>query len=65
MLVAKAPPSVYTEFNSLAEPIYQMRFNNLMESKKLAQIRDYLLPKLLSGQLVLKGIEASIEAVIN
>lgn len=32
-------------------PIFEASFSLMMESEKLAEMRDYLLPKLLSGQV--------------
>lgn len=37
--------------NSVIGPIYAMHEQTMLESRKLAQMRDYLLPKLLSGEV--------------
>ena len=39
------------EFEELTEPMFSQIVNNLNENKKLATLRDSLLPKLMSGEL--------------
>ena len=38
-------------FLSIAEPIYQAILSNVMESQRLAMLRDVLLPRLMSGEI--------------
>jgi type I restriction enzyme, S subunit len=45
------PDDVLQEFNEGAEPLFQKVYSNLLESRTLAELRDTLLPKLLSGEL--------------
>ena len=46
------PPSdKMAEFEELTEPMFSQIVNNLNENKKLAALRDNLLPKLMSGEL--------------
>jgi type I restriction enzyme S subunit len=45
------PDDVLQEFNQVAEPLFQNVYSNLCESRTLAELRDALLPKLLSGEL--------------
>ena len=40
----------------------QKRIANELESKKLAEIRDYLLPKLISGEIEVEAAEEQAEA---
>jgi type I restriction enzyme, S subunit len=42
---------VLEKFNRVAEPLFQKTFSNLCESRTLAELRDALLPKLLSGEV--------------
>ena len=39
------------QFSDIVEPIWQRQENNIRENESLTQIRDTLLPKLMSGQL--------------
>ena len=45
------------EFNSFAEPIFTQLAKNQSESKKLALLRDSLLPKLMSGELDVSDLD--------
>ena len=45
------------EFEDVAEPMFSQIVNNLNENKKLALMRDSLLPKLMSGELDVSYIE--------
>jgi type I restriction enzyme, S subunit len=46
-----APPSVQIEFHKFAGPLRAKTEFNRAESRTLAETRDYLLPKLLSGEV--------------
>ena len=39
------------EFNTLVDPLYIKKYSNTMESDTLTELRDTLLPKLMSGQI--------------
>jgi type I restriction enzyme S subunit len=43
-------------FVSVVEPLYKKMTTNLIESSTLAELRDTLLPKLMSGQVRVKPI---------
>ncbi len=45
------PPSVLSRFKRITDPFYARVQANLLESRVLADLRDTLLPKLLSGEL--------------
>lgn len=45
-----------TEFQSLVSPMYAQMRINAIENDKLKQLRDSLLPKLMSGDLDVSGI---------
>ena len=44
-------------FLDVAEPIYQAVLNNSIENLRLAELRDSLLPKLMSGELDVSNID--------
>jgi type I restriction enzyme S subunit len=48
----KAPTEVIDNFNNILEPCFQKILNNLREIDQLQKTRDYLLPRLLSGQII-------------
>ena len=56
MKIIKPPSRILEEFNSLISPIFQMIKHNKEENDTLVEIRDELLPKLLSGEIELRGI---------
>ena len=43
------------KFTAIVAPLYELRFMNLLENRKLSEIRDYLLPKLLSGEITVEA----------
>ena len=57
MEVAIPPASVLEEFESLVAPMYRAMQENNAQSKKLADLRDTLLPKLMSGEIDVSGIQ--------
>lgn len=50
LLVTIPPSEAVTSFESEVGPLFDLLLALLQESSKLAAMRDYLLPKLLSGQ---------------
>lgn len=44
-------------FCSIVSPMYDTIENNIKENQKLAETRDKLLPKLMSGELDVSNIE--------
>jgi type I restriction enzyme S subunit len=54
---------VLTAFDSQIAPIFASIHANTEQSRTLAILRDTLLPKLLSGELSVAGIESKLEAV--
>ncbi|MDZ7319903.1 MAG: restriction endonuclease subunit S [candidate division KSB1 bacterium] len=49
------------EFDSLIKPIFQTIRSNVLESRTLAELRDKLLPKLMSGEIRVKEAEQMVE----
>ena len=57
MEVAIPPASVLEEFESLVAPMYRAMQENNAQSKKLADLRDTLLPNLMSGEIDVSSIQ--------
>lgn len=55
---------VQNKFQNLVEPLEQRKTVNLKENQTLTQLRDALLPKLVSGEVRLKAFKEQIEAVV-
>ena len=51
LLVLLPPSDAVTSFESEVAPLFDLLLASLQESAKLAAMRDYLLPKLLSGEV--------------
>jgi type I restriction enzyme, S subunit len=51
LLVALPPSEAVMSFESVVGSLFDLLLASLQESWKLAEVRDYLLPKLLSGQV--------------
>lgn len=49
--------NVLKEFDGLVQPIFSMILSKTRETKRLAEIRDTLLPKLMSGELDVSDID--------
>jgi type I restriction enzyme S subunit len=60
--VVHPPVSVIEQFNNIAETIHQMIFGNEQQAQTLTQLRDTLLPRLISGQLRLPEAKALAKA---
>ena len=45
------PQPLLEDFEKEVEPLHRRVVSNLLESRKLGELRDALLPKLLSGEL--------------
>jgi type I restriction enzyme S subunit len=46
---------------TIVEPLFRLKAASEFESRKLAELRDYLLPKLLSGAVRVKKAERVLE----
>ncbi len=51
-------------FQSLAQPLIERVSTNIHESRTLAQTRDLLLPKLMSGEIRLSEAKETVEAIV-
>lgn len=56
-LIALAPKNVYQEFESKVESLFKKIRLNTIENQTLIEQRDALLPKLVSGEVRVKGFE--------
>ena len=54
---------VLAAYEALVRPLYDCIVANAKESSSLAQTRDLLLPKLMSGEIRLTEAEKAVEAV--
>jgi type I restriction enzyme S subunit len=59
----KPPRQLIERFEALAQPLFYRQKINQEESKTLGEIKDTLLPKLLSGQLRIQDAEKFVEQV--
>lgn len=55
--VKKISDTLAEQFVAVASPIYECILNNTLESQRLADLRNALLPKLMSGELDASDIE--------
>jgi type I restriction enzyme S subunit len=62
--VVIASNTLHKAFDSIASPLYIKLAQNEQESRTLAQTRDLLLPKLMSGEIRLREAERVVEAVL-
>ena len=59
--VLLAPKEVLLAFDKQVTPLFQQVHANLHQSRTLTTLRDTLLPKLLSGELSVAGVERTVE----
>jgi type I restriction enzyme S subunit len=58
------PNGVIDGFTAVAEPLVSLALRSSRESRVLAQLRDALLPKLLSGELRVRDAETLVEEAV-
>ncbi|WP_223508783.1 MULTISPECIES: restriction endonuclease subunit S [unclassified Pseudomonas] len=63
--LAIADDSLFIAFADIASPIFERVYANRLKAKTLTQLRDALLPRLISGQLRLPETEASVENMLS
>jgi type I restriction enzyme, S subunit len=64
-LVVPADKNVLKAFNSIVDPLFQTWINNQKMVRLLSNLRDTLLPRLISGQLRLPEAEQAIAAITD
>jgi type I restriction enzyme S subunit len=57
-------PAMFSVFEDQAGPLISRWLHNRTESRTLAQTRDLLLPRLMSGEIRLRDAEREVEAVL-
>lgn len=57
LLVCWPSSSILSAFDCKVAPLFDRAFDNILESRTLAVLRDTLLPKLISGEMRLKIVE--------
>lgn len=55
--IAVPPPDVMDKFDSTIAPLFEQIINNALQSKTFAQLRDTMLPKLISSELRIRDAE--------
>jgi type I restriction enzyme S subunit len=60
-LVLSAPSEVLKKFGKMTSPIFERMKTADLESKTLSELRDTLLPKLISGELRIPDAEKFLE----
>jgi len=63
MPVAIPHPELIGAFSRTAEPLHDKALNSIRESRTLAELRDTLLPKLISGELRVPDAERLMEEI--
>lgn len=56
--------SVHENYNSIAANYFELIYKNLIENQTLKQTRDYLLPKLISGEIQVKQAAKLVKQVL-
>jgi type I restriction enzyme S subunit len=64
ILVVLPPQSVMAAFSAIVAQWYQRIEGNLREARTLSQLRDSLLPRLLSGELGLASLQSEVEPLV-
>jgi type I restriction enzyme S subunit len=60
--VAVPPERIAAAYGKLVNPLLRAAMSRVLESRTLAEVRDALLPKLLSGELCIRDAEKLVEA---
>jgi type I restriction enzyme S subunit len=51
-------------FNVIVEPMLERIISNIHESRSLSATRDFLLPKLMSGEVRVREVEKAVEVAV-
>jgi type I restriction enzyme S subunit len=51
----------YIELGNMIAPLYEQLISNRVESRKLTSLRDFLLPRLMSGELPVADVYATVK----
>ena len=58
--IFKTDISTIEQFHKIVNPLYLMQQNVLNENQQLSELRDWLLPMLMNGQVTVKGTEEKL-----
>lgn len=58
------PPEVLRQFEAKVTPLFELILNHTQEIQRLAATRDYLLPRLLSGEVAVEAAEEETAGVL-
>jgi len=58
------PDSILEQFNDMCSDYFKIQSKNIKENEMLTEIRDYLLPRLLSGEIEVREAEEQVEEVL-
>tara|TARA_R110002049_G_scaffold12931_1_gene57178 strand:- start:14319 stop:15644 length:1326 start_codon:yes stop_codon:yes gene_type:complete len=61
--LVKPPNNILDDFNSKLKTIYHSISNNLKQNQKLSELRDWLLPMLMNGQVSVGYAEQEVESL--
>ena len=64
MQIVLPPLQLRRAFGNLCNPMFELNASMHAESRKLAELRDYLLPKLLSGEIHVRDAERDVAEVV-
>ena len=64
MLIVQPDKEMISRFNSFVNPIFANINTIIKENQKLAELRDWLLPMLMNGQVKVKSIKERESAVV-
>lgn len=53
MKIVVPPEDILDKFNQIVSPIFDLKYRNELENQKLKELRDFLLPLLLNGQVTI------------
>lgn len=59
---SRSDGQIFSEFDRIASPLFEKIKANVFENRTLAATRDLLLPKLMSGEILLSEAEVLMEA---
>ena len=62
--IPQPPKEVFDSFSEIAEPWFTQIRINTIENQTLTQLRDTLLPKLISGEVRVKDVEKTLSEVL-
>lgn len=62
--IVVAPKEDVEEYVEQSKSLFDLIENNILESGTLAETRDYLLPKLISGEIEVEGAEEVVEEAV-